>query len=75
MPTQTYYINGNNLADATAIFTDANLTQCAPNGYYSDGNISRQQVDCILLPPEDCELCIPECNQTISVDGGEGIYN
>lgn len=74
MPTQTYYINGNNLADATAIFTDANLTQCAPNGYYSDGNISRQQVDCILLPPEDCELCIPECNQTISVDGGEGIY-
>lgn len=72
--TDTYYINGTSLSTATAIFTDNALTQCAPDGYYSDGNVSRQQVDCILLPPADCGDCILPCNQTININGGQGVY-
>jgi len=50
----TYYINAPSLGSATAIFTNAALTTLAPNGFYSDGVISRQQVSGVLLPQQDC---------------------
>lgn len=53
----TYYLNAPTLATATAVFTDAALTTCAPNGYYSDGAITRQQVGCVLQIAQNCPSC------------------
>ena len=53
----TYYLNAPTLTTATAVFTDAALTTCAPNGYYSDGAITRQQVGCVLQVAQNCPSC------------------
>ena len=52
-----YYLNGPSLSTATAIFTDVNLTICAPDGWYSDGVISRELVGCKLLTQQTCSGC------------------
>ena len=57
----TYYINGPTLSSSTAIFTDAAMTTCAPDGYYADGPIVRQQVSCVLLPEQECPFCGIDC--------------
>ncbi len=56
----TYYLNGPSLATATQVFTEAGLTTCAPDGWYSDGTISRQLQNCVLLPQQTCEDCSEE---------------
>ena len=53
----TYYLNAPSLASATAVFLDDALTTCAPDGFYSDGVIAREQVDCVLLPQQTCPSC------------------
>lgn len=55
--TEPFYINGPSLSSSTAVFLDAELATCAPNGFYSDGIVSREQVDCVLLPEQICEAC------------------
>ena len=35
----SYFFNSNSFATATALFTDSALTQCAPDGFYSDNII------------------------------------
>lgn len=74
MPT-TYYINGPTLSSSTAIFTDAAMTTCAPNGYYADGPIVRQQVDCVLLPEQECPFCGIDCGDAL-FEGpvNQGVY-
>lgn len=62
----TYYLNGPSLGSATAVFTDADLTLCAADGYYSDGTIVRQQVSCVLLPQQNCPACADPCGSLIS---------
>jgi hypothetical protein len=60
MPTtspQPWFINADTFADATCIFADSSLSICADNGFYSDGIITRELVDCVLLPPTACETC------------------
>ena len=42
----TYYFDTASFANATALFTDSALTQCAPDGFYSDNIISREQINC-----------------------------
>ena len=32
-----FYIDGPTLATATVVYTDVDLTICAPDGFYSDG--------------------------------------
>lgn len=59
----TYYLNGPTLNSSTAVFTDPELSICAPDGYYSDGVIARQQVGCSLLPAEICPSCGANCDQ------------
>lgn len=54
----SYYINGPSIGSATAVFTDSSLLICAPDGFYSDGVISREQVDCVLLPQQTCPSCV-----------------
>jgi hypothetical protein len=53
----TYYINANSLEEATAIYTDAELNTLAADGFYSDSNISREQLNGVLLPAQECQTC------------------
>jgi len=58
-----YYINGTTLSNSTAVFTDAALTTCAPDGFYADGSgISRNQVSCVLGSIQSCPECLTNCN-------------
>jgi len=56
-----YYLNGSTLSSSTAVFTDSSMVTCAPDGWYSDGSVSRQQVDCVLLAQQvcNCEYACP----------------
>lgn len=77
MATQsTYYLNAPSLSAATAVFTDANLTTCAPDGYYRQGSVVRQLVGCVLLPPQVCPACVDDCNTgTIEGANPESVFN
>jgi hypothetical protein len=58
MPISTnYYLNAPSLSAATAIFTDAALTICAADGYYSDGTVVRQLSGCVLVTNVACPSC------------------
>lgn len=62
----TYYINGTNFSTATSVFTDAELTTCAPDGFYRLGGITRQQIGCNLLAARDCDSCgVVNCNNEV----------
>jgi hypothetical protein len=50
----TYYIDTNDFATATAVWTDAGLTTKAPDGYYSFGGDYRQQDEGLLLAIAEC---------------------
>lgn len=70
-----YYLNGPSLGSSTAIFSDAALTTLAPDGFFSDGLIVREQVSGVLLPQQTCDGCIPESYNCVSgscVDPGDG---
>jgi hypothetical protein len=69
---QPFYLNADNLSSATAVFLDAALTMCAPDGFYSDGNIVRELVDCVLLPLQQCPNCCTQpCTSWRAVGGDE----
>jgi hypothetical protein len=70
----SYYINAPSLGSATAIFADIDLSVCAADGFYSDGVIVREQVNCVLLPQQVCPSCAVPCDSAISETGEEGIY-
>lgn len=75
MATQaTYYVDAPSLGSATVIYTDVNLTTVAPDGFYSDGTIVREQVSGALLPQTSCPSCATPCGGTISASGSQGIY-
>lgn len=71
---QLYYLNGTSLSDSTAVFTDDNLTTCAPDGFYSDGVIVREQVGCVLLPQQICPSCSTPCGILASSVGVNGVF-
>jgi hypothetical protein len=70
----SYYLNAPSLGSATAVFTDEALSVCAANGFYSDGVIVREQVDCVLLPQQSCPTCPIPCGTTINASGNQGVY-
>lgn len=70
-----YYLDGNTLADSTAVYTDAGLTTCAADGFYSDGTIVREQSGCLLLPAQTCPSCNIPCSEFITYLGSDGLYN
>jgi len=39
-----YYLDGTNLGNSTSVYNDANLTQLADDGFYSDGYSYTQQL-------------------------------
>jgi hypothetical protein len=70
----SYYINAPTLSSATAIYTNPEMTVCANDGYYVDGPIVRQLVDCVLLPAEECSLCGIECGFEFEGPVNQGVY-
>ena len=70
----TYYLDAPSLGSATVIYTDANLTIIAANGFYSDGTIVREQVSGSLLPQVSCPSCAIPCGDVITESGATGIY-
>tara|TARA_R100000935_G_C2821900_1_gene160215 strand:- start:475 stop:1653 length:1179 start_codon:yes stop_codon:yes gene_type:complete len=69
-----YYLDGTTLLNSQAVFTDQALTACAPDGFYSDGTLSRQLVNCLLQPPEVCGDCGVPCGTNLSESGNQGVY-
>jgi hypothetical protein len=68
---QTYYLDSATLSAATCVYLDVQLTTCAPNGVYSDGIVTREMVDCVLLPAQECAACGFNCDGSIStIDSG-----
>lgn len=70
----TYYLNGPSLGSSTTIYSDSGLTVVAPDGFYSDGVTSREQVSGVLLPAVTCGSCGTPCGSSISGSGATGIY-
>jgi hypothetical protein len=69
-----YYLNGPTLETATSVFDDPALTICAADGFYSNGVIVRQQINCLLTAIQTCPSCVLPCTTTIAASGGTGIY-
>ena len=54
----TYYYSSASFSTATALFTDADLTTFAPDGWYSDQSIYRQQAAGVLFAQTSCPNCL-----------------
>ncbi len=70
----SYYLNAPSLGSATTVFMNADLTVAAPDGFYSDGTIVREQVGSVLLPQQTCPSCATPCGSTINASGSQGVY-
>ena len=57
-----YYLDAPSLTLATAVYTDAALSVCAPDGIYSDGVIARVLTSCVLGPIQTCPSCGAGCD-------------
>jgi hypothetical protein len=53
----TFYLNAANLSLATSVYIDNFLLNIAPDGFYSDGTITREQSGGILLAAAPCPTC------------------
>ena len=53
----TYYYSSASFSTATALYTDADLTVFAPDGWYSDESIYRQQASGVLYAETTCPSC------------------
>jgi len=62
----TYYFNGTSFSNATAVYTNASLTTLAPDGFYSDAGIVRQQLNGVLLNVQTCNSCAVDCGSGVS---------
>lgn len=70
-----YYLDAPSLGSATAVYTDAALTVCAPDGFYSDTLIVRELVGCALQPQQICKSCGSICNNTYDNNNSKvGVY-
>lgn len=75
MPTLgNYFIDGTSLSNASAVFDTAALTTKAPDGFYSDGAIVREQVGGFLTFQTVCPSCTFPCGQAINAGGGSGVF-
>lgn len=71
-----YFLDASSLALATAVYTDSALSICAPDGVYSDGNITRVQSGCVLGPAKFCPSCGSDCDaEYIFSKQEEGIFH
>lgn len=71
----TYYLDAADLVTATAVYLDLALTLIAPDGFYGDGTITREQSLGVLLTSEICvSPCPAPCGTSIGGSGGTGVY-
>ncbi len=71
----TYYLNAANLSTATTVYLDAALTNVAPDGFYRDGAVVRQQSTGVLLAVQECPSCTGnDCDSSIGLNSYEGVY-
>lgn len=71
----TYYLDAPSLGSATAVYTDAALTTCALDGFYSDNLIVRELVGCVLQPQQICPSCGSVCGEDCdNADAKIGVY-
>lgn len=70
----TFYLDAADLSLATSVYLDTSLSLLAPDGFYGDGTITRQQSAGILLTANDCPSCGTVCGGSIAGSGGTGIY-
>jgi hypothetical protein len=52
-----FFLNAADLSLATAVYIDSFLLNIAPDGFYSDGTISREQSGGVLLAATTCPSC------------------
>jgi hypothetical protein len=69
-----YFLDAANLTSATSVYLDAGLTNLAPDGFYREGTVVRQQSTGILLAADTCPSCATPCGTSIAGGGGSGIY-
>ena len=60
-----FYINAATLSLATTVYLDGDFTNIAPNGFYGDGTIVRQQVSGTLLSAQVCTTCPLPCGSDV----------
>lgn len=68
----TYYIDTDNFATATAVWTNTGLTIKAPDGYYSFGGNYRRQFDGLLSSIVDCSAPVSCTLYNAQCDIGTG---
>jgi len=61
----TYCFDGLNFSQASALYTDSTLTTLSPDGWYSQGNIIRQQLNGVLLNAQPCGTCLVACGSGV----------
>ena len=64
------FIDASTLSEATAVYTTSALDTLAADGYYSDANITRQQLNGVLGASITCPNCsgsTPSAPTTYSV--------
>lgn len=70
----TFYLDAADLVTATTVYLDFDLTIVAPDGFYGDGTITREQSSGILLDSEICGDCPAPCGTSIGTSGSAGVY-
>jgi hypothetical protein len=70
----TYYLDAASLSLATAVYLDSSLSLIAPNGFYADGTVVRQQSSGVLLSFSTPDLCSAACGINIAAPGSQGLY-
>lgn len=70
----TYYLDGEDLQSATAVYTDATLLTKAADGWYSIGGFVRQQIDGLLQANVLCTSCPLDCATSLVMDTTSGFY-
>jgi len=60
----TYYINAQDFSNATSIFTDADMTNIAPDGTYQFNGVYRTMSSGDLGSPFFCATCCAGCSAT-----------
>lgn len=71
----TFYLDAADLSSATSVYLDSLLQNIAPDGFYGDGTITRQQSAGILLTEEPCvSPCPAPCGTSIGGGGTSGVY-
>ena len=74
-----YYFDGVSFASASMLYTNADLSTVAPNGYYGQGGIVRQLIGGpgtpTLLAALPCDGCTVPCGSGVNGSGGTGSYS